>query len=107
MEEAKKRYDSTLVPEELSERIQTEIRRAEIKRRKKRKKVALWKKSFAAAAAAAAVFVAALNVDTAFAEGAARLPGIGEVARVFTFRSYQKTSDDICLSALIFPVWIR
>lgn len=98
MEEAKKRYDSTPVPEELSERIQTEIQRAETKRRKKRKRAALWKKSFAAAAAAAAVFVAALNVNTAFAEGAARLPGIGEVARVFTFRSYQKTSDDLSVS---------
>lgn len=98
MEEAKKRYDSTPVPEELSERIQTEIQRAEIKRRKKRKRAALWKKSFAAAAAAAAVFVAALNIDTAFAEGAARLPGIGEAARVFTFRSYQKTSEDLSVS---------
>lgn len=98
MEEAKKRYDSTPVPEELSERIQTEIQRAEIKRRKKRKRAALWKKTFAAAAAVAAVFVTALNVDTAFAEGAARLPGIGEVARVFTFRSYQKTSDDLSVS---------
>ncbi len=98
MEEAKKRYDSTPIPEELSERIQTEIQRAEIKRRKKRKRAALWKKAFAAAAAVAAVFVTALNVDTAFAEGAARLPGIGEVARVFTFRSYQKTSDDLSVS---------
>ncbi len=98
MEGAKKRYDTTPVPEELSERIQTEIRKAEIKRRKGRKKTVLWRRTFAAAAAAAAVFVAALNVDTAFAEGVARLPGIGEVARVFTYRSYENKTKDLSVS---------
>ena len=52
----------------------------------------------AAAAAAAVLFVAGLNTNVAFAEGAGRLPVIGPVARVLTFRSYQTEMDAVHIS---------
>lgn len=101
MEEAKKRYEETEIPQELAERIQVEIRRAEGKRRR----VRLWNRGLrggmAAAAAGAVLFTTALNTSTAFAESAGQLPVIGAVARVFTFRAYETETDDLKISVEI------
>ena len=103
MEEAKKRYDEVPVPEELSERINWEVEKANRKRKgaanKKRK---YWVRGFTAAAAAMAVFVTALNTSTAFAQSVGEIPVIGAVARVLTFRSYEtETEDDLKISVEI------
>ena len=101
MEEAKKRYEETEIPQELAERIQVEIRRAEGKRRR----VRLWNRGLrggmAAAAAGAVLFTTALNTSTAFAESAGQLPVIGAVARVLTFRAYETETDDLKISVEI------
>lgn len=103
MEEAKKRYDEVPVPEELSERINWEVEKANRKRKgaanKKRK---YWVRGLTAAAAAMAVFVTALNTSTAFAQSVGEIPVIGAVARVLTFRSYEtETEDDLKISVEI------
>ena len=101
MEEAKKRYEETEIPQELAERIQVEIRRAEGKRRR----VRLWNRGLrggmAAAAAGAVLFTTALNTSTALAESAGKLPVIGAVARVLTFRAYETETDDLKISVEI------
>ena len=101
MEEAKKRYEETEIPQELAERIQVEIRRAEGKRRR----VRLWNRGLrggmAAAAAGAVLFTTALSTSTAFAESAGQLPVIGAVARVLTFRAYETETDDLKISVEI------
>ena len=101
MRDAKRRYDEIEIPEELSERIQEEIRKADAKRRKILAFRRRLKRGTASAAAAAAVFITALNTNTAFAETAGNLPVIGAVARVFTFRSYETEENDLHISVEI------
>ncbi len=107
MEDAKKKYDEVPIPEELSERIQWEVQKADSRRRKaaedsgrKRKRHLYgWQKGLAAAAAAMAVFVTALNTSTVFAQSMGELPVIGAIAKVLTFRSYEmETEDDLHIS---------
>ena len=97
MEEAKRKYDEIAIPDELSERVQREIGRMN-----GRRKILAFRRRVqhgtAAAAAVAVLFTAALNTSTAFAEGAGKLPVIGPVARVLTFRSYETEEDDLKIS---------
>ena len=101
MEEAKRKYEETEIPQELARRIQMEIRRAEGKRRR----IRLWNRGIrggmAAAAAGMILFTTALNTSTAFAESAGSLPVIGAVARVLTFRSYETKTEDWKISVEI------
>ena len=53
------------------------------------------KRSAVAAAAAVVLFTAVLNTNTVFAEEVSTLPVIGTIARVLTFRSYEKEEDDM------------
>lgn len=100
MEEAKRKYDEIAIPDELSERVQREIGRMN-----GRRKILAFRRRVqhgtAAAAAVAVLFTAALNTSTAFAEGAGKLPVIGPVARVLTFRSYETEEDDLKISVEI------
>lgn len=100
LQDAKKTYDETAIPSELSERIQMEIKKAD----RKRKKVLFFRRvrgGTAAAAAAVVLFTTALNTSTSFAETAGNLPVIGAVARVLTFRSYQTEEDALKISVEI------
>lgn len=113
LERARRRYDEIPVPAELNGRIeqaaaaakkQLESRTVVSEFRGKRAgsvsgrriRRGLW-----AAAAAMAVFVAALNTSTAFAQEVGKIPVIGAVARVFTFRSYEGQQDGIGISVEI------
>ena len=88
---AKKRYDETPIPEELSERVMQEVEKANVRRgRMKRRKPRYWARGLAAAAAAMAVFVTALNTSTAFAQSVSEIPVIGTIAKVLTFRSTRR-----------------
>lgn len=106
LRDAKKRYDEIPIPEELAVRVRETIREAERRRGRKdgvisvegrRKKLGFRyvKRGMAAAAAAVVLFTTALNTNTAFAEEVSTLPVIGPIARVLTFRSYEKEEDDI------------
>ena len=101
MEDAKKRYDEVPIPEELSKRVQWEVEKADWRRkaenasvRKRRRHLYGWQKGLAAAAAAMAVFVTALNTSTVFAQSMGELPGVGALAQVLSFGSYEMETED-------------
>lgn len=95
MEDAKRKYEEIQIPEELSERVNAAIERSG--RRKgqvgKRHGTMGLKKSAAAAAAALVLFTVTVNTDTALAEGIRGIPVVGSIARVLTFRSYEKEEN--------------
>ena len=97
LNEAKKSYDSIPIPDELSERVQLEIKRAEDRQKEKKQTgiivIRMLRRAAAAAAAMLILFTGALNTSMAFAEGAAELPIIGTLARVLTFRSYETETE--------------
>ena len=105
LEEAKKKYDAIPIPEELSDSVNEAVARSAEKRERRENLISLkqrsifWNSGAKAAAAAVVVctigFTTALNTSVAFAEMASQLPVIGPVAQVLTFRSYEKTEDDI------------
>ncbi len=99
LQDAKKRYEETEIPAELSLRISEEIARAD--KRRRRGQILRRNLRAAAAAAAAVIFTTALNTSTAFAESAGELPVIGAVARVLTFRSYEASDEDLHISVEI------
>ena len=101
LQDAKKRYEETEIPAELSLRISEEIARADKRRRRGQILRRNLRAAAAAAAAAAVVFTTALNTSTAFAESAGELPVIGAVARVLTFRSYEASDEDLHISVEI------
>ena len=97
-------YNQIPIPEELSFRIQAEINKSKKKqeergkqmKKQNNKKIA---RGFAAAAAAACIlFTTALNTSQVFAQEASKLPVIGGIARVLTFRSYETKQDDIAIT---------
>ena len=111
-EEAKKRYHEIPIPDELTERVQLEIRLAKEKQEKDaRRKMEKFskrmlfsrrlQKSAAAAAAVLLIFAGALNTNMAFAKSAEEIPVIGALARVLTFRSYEAKTDDLEISVEI------
>lgn len=103
MDEAKRKYDEILIPDELSDRVRAAVGQADEKRSQAKKILQMRKRKKAvkggiAAAAAVVLFTAGLNTSTAFAEGVSAIPVIGTVARVLTFRSYETTEDDMYIS---------
>lgn len=113
LEQAKKRYDEIPVPGELQDRIRRAEgdARAYLEARQDSRKPSQSKlrgishrrvrKGLWAAAAAMAVFVTALNTSTVFAQEVGKIPVIGAVARVFTFRTDEQQQDGIWLSVEI------
>ena len=55
----------------------------------------VWKGCMAAAAAFLVAGTIGLNVSPAFAEEMAKIPAIGQLAQVLTFRSFEGTIDDV------------
>ena len=98
--DAKKRYDEIPIPEELSDVVRSAIDYSAVRKKKirKRQNFRIGKRVLAAAAALAVVFTMGLNTSTAFAESMSELPVIGTIARVLTFRSYEKTTEDLSIS---------
>ena len=58
----------------------------------------VWKGCMAAAAAFLLAGTIGLNVSPAFAEEMAKIPAIGQLAQVLTFRSFEGTIDDVELN---------
>ena len=114
LDKMKERYDGMYIPEELNSRIQQEI----LKSRKQHEVSKLQRQHEeenrfryrlkrvihgmeAVAAAVCILFTAALNTSPVFAKEAAKLPVIGGLAQVLTFRSYEMEKDDIAVSVEI------
>ncbi|MBE7721577.1 MAG: DUF3298 domain-containing protein [Lacrimispora celerecrescens] len=100
LDDAKRRYHETPIPEELSIRIQGAIEQFEGRKaassrngfRGGRKQFYKW--GLGTAAAFLITFTAALNTNTAFAREVHRLPVVGAIARILTVSSYKKTVGD-------------
>lgn len=100
LDDAKRRYDETPIPEELGIRIQGAIEQFEGRKaassrngfRSRKKQFYKW--GLGTAAAFLITFTAALNTNTAFAKEVHRLPVVGAIARILTVSSYKKTVGD-------------
>ena len=107
LKEMKERYEQIPIPDALSIRVQQEIMESQKQQMEKEKRShRYWfrqtiRSMGTAAAAIAILFTLALNTMPAFAMEAAELPGIGGLARVLTFRSYETEQDDITMSVEI------
>lgn len=103
MEDAKKKYESVPVPEELDQRIRRAIARSEKKKKKwmELSGVRTAKRSLATAAAFTAVFTLMVNTSTSFADTVSQIPVVREVARLLTFSSFEEESEDIKISVKV------
>lgn len=104
MENAKKKYESVPVPEELDQRVRMVIARSEKNRKKKWAEflvIRTAKRSLATAAALTAAFTLMVNTSTSFADTVSRIPVVGEMARLLTFRSFEEENEDMKLSVTI------
>ena len=104
LEEAKKKYDGTEIPEEYSKRVEetvAKMRREHQQEQKKRRRKGIYRGTFAGIGAVAASFVLLLNTSVVFASEMQSIPVLGAIAKVLTFRSYETTQDDIKISVEI------
>ncbi len=104
LEKSKETYESIVIPKELEGKVQEAI---EASRRKREKRLAKnrRRKLYRWAVGIAAVFTVAttigLNTSEAFAMEVQKIPVIGELARILTIRSYEKTEGDTQIAAEI------
>lgn len=104
LEKMKEEYDNIKAPKELNARIQQEIGKS--RKRQSGTDGAIRKRNFSkgirilvtAAAAVCIIFTMLLNTNPVFAKEAAAMPGIGNIARLFTFRSYETEKEGIEIS---------
>lgn len=104
LKEARRKYDSIPIPEELSERVMAEVEKAEMLHSKKLIKIkrnTYMKRASAAAAAVAVLFTAGVNTSEAFAKGVSNIPVLGALAEIVTFRSYETKTEDLEISVEI------
>lgn len=103
LQEAKKRYEEIMIPEALSERVQETIKNAEKHKNvvKLPKRSSIPKNMAGVAATILLTFTVLLNTSTTFAQNVSNIPIIGTVAKVLTFRSYEKVEEDLKLSVKI------
>lgn len=91
LEEAKRKYQSVEIPQELNRRVNAAIELGESKLPAPRRHWA--RNSLCSALACCAVLVVALNTSQVFAEAVFDIPVLGNIARVFTFREYQEQNN--------------
>ena len=104
LEKSKETYESIVIPKELEGKVQEAI---EASRRKREKRLAknrcrkLYRWAVGIAAAFTAATTIGLNTSEAFAMEVQKIPVIGELARILTIRSYEKTEGDTQIAAEI------
>ena len=104
MEKSREIYEQIEIPKELEGKVQEAIEISRWKRKKalargRRKKVYRW--ALGMAAAFTVVTMIGLNTSEAFAMEVQKIPVIGELARILTIRSYERTEGDIQIAAEI------
>ena len=97
LEEARRAYENTPIPEELSSRVEEGIRQGRGARQRRQRLRRRW----LSAAACLTLLIAGLNMSPTVAQAAAEVPVIGGLFRVLTFVSYDKTEDDINYSVTV------
>ncbi len=104
LEKSKETYENIVIPKELEGKVQEAI---EASRRKREKRLAknrcrkLYRWAVGIAAAFTAATTIGLNTSEAFAMEVQKIPVIGELARILTIRSYEKTEGDTQIAAEI------
>lgn len=94
LKQLRRDYENTPIPTQLQERVQAAL--------KKRRHRPRWSGITAAALAAClVVFMVALNISPAFAKRAAKLPIIGTMARVLTWREYWAGDNNMELNVRV------
>lgn len=93
IQDSKKIYESTEIPEELENVVINTISDA-MERREVPMKKYYGRKALGAAAAIVICFTIGLNTSESFAVAAAELPIIGSISRVLVFRSYETEDED-------------
>ncbi len=104
LEKSKETYESIVIPKELEGKVQEAIEASRRKREKRlaknrRRKLYRWAAGIAAAFTVATTI--GLNTREAFAMEVQKIPVIGELARILTIRSYEKTEGDTQIAAEI------
>lgn len=109
-ENGKQTYESIPIPEKLNEMVAQTIasqNKEEIRMSYENKKTTaktsrpLWKGCMAAAAAFLVAGTVGLNASPAFAEEMSKVPVIGQLAQVLTFRSFEGIVDDVELDVTV------
>lgn len=104
LEKSRETYENIAIPKELEGRVQEAI---ELSRRKREKRLArsrrkrVYKWALGMAAAFTVVTTIGLNTSEAFAMEVQKIPVIGELARILTIRSYEKTEGNTQIAAEI------
>ena len=104
LEKSKETYESIVIPKELEGKVQEAI---EASRRKREKRLAKnrRRKLYRWAAGIAAAFTVATTIglitSEAFAMEVQKFPVMGDLARILTIRSYEKTEGDTQIAAEI------
>ncbi|WP_164473190.1 DUF3298 and DUF4163 domain-containing protein [Clostridium sp. E02] len=91
-EEAKKIYETITPPKFYNQMVEQAVN-GDVLVRKKTNHYIWYKMVTASAAAVFAIFVIMLNTIPSFASAAYEIPVLGDIARVFTFREYQLSSN--------------
>lgn len=104
LEKSKETYENIVIPKELEGKVQEAIEASRRKREKRlaknrRRKLYRWAAGIAAAFTVATTI--GLNTSEAFAMEVQKIPVIGELARILTIRSYEKTEGDTQIAAEI------
>lgn len=110
-ENGKKTYESIQIPETLQDTVTQTImsknkeelrmsyeKKNEMESKKSVSRRPIWKSCVAAAAVVVVAGTVGLNASPAFAEDMSKVPVIGQLAQVLTFRSFQGTEGDVELN---------
>ena len=92
LNEARKTYEDTPIPEALGFRVQEGIRQGRARYRARRSQAI---RRWSAAAACFCLVLAGLNLSPTVAQAAAQVPVLGGLFRVLTFVEYDRTEDGI------------
>ena len=97
LEEARRAYENTPIPEELSSRVEEGIRQGRGARQRRQRLRRRW----LSAAACLTLLIAGLNMSPTVAQAAAQVPVLGGLFRVLTFVEYDRTEDGIHYSVTV------
>ena len=101
LKDAKDIYDHIVVPEELDARLRSALETATPQKHNTSNVVHFSKWAATAAAALFLCFTIGLNTSESFAVNAAELPLLGQIAKVLTIRSYEKTEGNTTTTVVI------
>ena len=104
LEKSRETYEGIVIPGELEGRVMEAVQSSRKKRARKlsqRRRSRVYRRAAGIAAALTVVTTIGLNTSEAFAVEMQNLPVIGDLARILTIRSYEKTEGDTQIQAEI------